>query len=315
VPHSPIASADRPPLVSILVVNYNSGEWLARCAQAALASTVSIEFLVGDNASSDDSLLRLSSACGGDPRLSITENEANLGFAKAVNRLLGNARGDWLLLLNPDCLLAPDTLERTVEILSTARTQHPRIGMSGVLIRNPDGSEQRGCRRLLPTPQSAFFRSLPFGAALARKFGISPVAANFDLTGTPLPAAPVAVPAISGAFMLVSREALDVVGGMDEGYFLHCEDLDWCARFSRAGYEILFVPEVEIIHRQGACSEGRRLRVEWHKHRGMARYFRKFHQDASLPLRICVHLGIWLRFCAVAFLILLIQPFRKSAGT
>ncbi len=303
-----------PPLVSVLVVNYNSGEWLTRCAQAVLANTVSLELLVGDNASSDTSLARLSAFCGHDPRLRVMENGANLGFAKAVNRLLDTARGRYLLLLNPDCLLAPDTLARIVEIFSTALAHgHPHAGMAGALIRNPDGSEQRGCRRLLPTPRSAFFRSLPFGATLARWFGVSATAANFDLTGTPLPTAPAAVPAISGAFMLVPREAVKAVGGMDEGYFLHCEDLDWCARFIRAGYEILFVPEVEIIHRQGACSEGRRLRVEWHKHRGMTRYFRKFHNGETLLLRCCVHLGIWLRFCAVALSILLIQPFTRNS--
>ena len=87
------------------------------------------------------------------------------------------------------------------------------------------------------------------------------------------------VEAISGACMLVRRAALDDVGGLDEGYFLHCEDLDWCHRFRQAGWRVLFVPGVRVVHDKGVSSRARPVFVQWHLHRGMVRYYRKFLRD------------------------------------
>ncbi len=270
------------PTVIVAVVNFNSGDWLRRCAEAVLASTVPVELRIGDNGSSDHSLAHLPA----DPRLTVMKNGANLGFAKALNRLLADADTPWLLVLNPDCRIEPDTLERLLAILA----DYPQVGMAGCLIANPDGSEQRGCRRRLPTLHTAALRSLGLGRLFSGK-------ANFDLTGSPLPTQPVEMEAISGAFMLIRREALDAVGLMDEGYFLHCEDLDWCVRFSRAGWPILFVPTVSVTHEQGSCSVARPYFVEWHKHCGMLRYYGKFHgRFAALLLAPLV----WARFALVA---------------
>jgi GT2 family glycosyltransferase len=119
----------------------------------------------------------------------------------------------------------------------------------------------------------------------------------------PLPEKPVYKEAISGAFMLVRRSAMEDVGLMDEGYFLHCEDLDWCMRFRQKGWKILFVPDVEVIHAKGVCSHPRPVRVEWHKHKGMVRFYRKFfrHQYPFL-LMWCVIGAVWLRFGVLAVL-------------
>ena len=111
--------------------------------------------------------------------------------------------------------------------------------------------------------------------------------------------------AISGAFMFVRREALQIVGGLDEGYFLHCEDLDWCERFRRAGWKVLFVPDVAVVHDQGHSSRDRPIRVLWYKHRGMLRYYRKFFRDQyPLPFLWLVSAGVWLRFGTLAGLAL-----------
>ena len=88
-----------------------------------------------------------------------------------------------------------------------------------------------------------------------------------------------------------------MVGPLDEGYFLHCEDLDWFVRFARAGWGIFLVPDAEVVHYKGACSVSRPIRVEWHKHRGMARFFRKFQfSDYPLPFSLLVMVGIWGHF-------------------
>jgi len=101
--------------------------------------------------------------------------------------------------------------------------------------------------------------------------------------------------------MLIKREALDSVGGWDEGYFLHCEDLDLCMRFRQEGWKVCFVPQARIFHTWGACSRSRPLFVEWHKHRGMIRFYEKFFRD-DYPRVLCwgISLGIWVRFGIVA---------------
>jgi GT2 family glycosyltransferase len=167
--------------------------------------------------------------------------------------------------------------------------------MAGCLLCNPDGSEQRGGRRRLPTLSTAFERVLKFNRLFPGR------QSGFDLAGTPLPAEPVEVEAISGAFMFVRKAGLDAVGAMDEGYFLHCEDLDWCMRFKLAGWKILFVPDVRVTHAQGSSSRNTPVAVEYHKHRGMLRYYRKFHRSTyPLVLFWLVTLAVWSRFAAKA---------------
>jgi len=104
-----------------------------------------------------------------------------------------------------------------------------------------------------------------------------------------LPDGAIEVEAISGACVLVKREVMEDVGLWDEGYFLHCEDMDWCMRFRQKGWKILFVPDARISHALGACSQSRRVLVEWHKHKGMLRFYRKFfrHQYPGDLLGLC----------------------------
>jgi GT2 family glycosyltransferase/nucleoside-diphosphate-sugar epimerase len=279
--------------VSVIIVNFNSGTLLAHCVASALCSTVPVEVLVSDNASTDQSVAFLRRYCGGDPRLHIFENEANLGFARANNMVLPKAGGGYVLFLNPDCIIQPDTLEQMV----AAMEAYPLAGMAGCLIRNPDGTEQAGCRRFVPTPWRALVRVLK----LSRIFHSHPRFSSFVLTGQPLPRHPTPVEAISGAFMFVRRSALDYVGPLDEGYFLHCEDLDWCMRFRQSGFAILFVPDVEIMHAKGIGSAGHPVYVEWHKHKGMIRFYHKFfRRQYPFLLLLAVTLAVWARFCAIA---------------
>jgi GT2 family glycosyltransferase len=173
------------------------------------------------------------------------------------------------------------------------------VGMAGCLIRNPDGTEQAGCRRAVPTPWRTMVRTL----CLNKLFPRHPRFQSFVLGGQPLPAEPVPQEAISGAFMLVRRAALEEVGALDEGYFLHCEDLDWCMRFRQASWQILFVPHAEALHYKGYCSRDRPVFVSWHMHKGMARFYRKFfrHQYPA-PLMVGVFGAVWVRFVILAFL-------------
>ena len=283
-----IAESDAPAL-SVIVVNYNAGRLLTDCVRAVLDSADPIQVLVSDNGSSDRSLTELIAQVGHDRRLSIEENGTNLGFAAANNRVLALATAPYLLFLNPDCVVGADTLDKALAFMDAM----PGAGMAGCVIRNPDGTEQKGSRRAIPNPYIGLLSALHIDRVwpwLASRH-------RLDRLDQPLPDVPVRVDAISGAFMLVRRTALDSVGTLDEGYFLHCEDLDWFVRFSRAGWGIYLIPDAEVIHHKGACSAAEPVRVAWHKHHGMARFFRKFQfREYSLPVSIIVLLGIWAHF-------------------
>jgi GT2 family glycosyltransferase/nucleoside-diphosphate-sugar epimerase len=276
-------------LTSVVIVNFNCGPLLTECVRSVLSSTVPVEVIVVDNLSRDDSLKLLRKIVGSDPRIRVVENDRNSGFAAACNLGLSSVRGNAILFLNPDCLVRHNTIEG----MQTAMALHPEAGMGGCLIRNPDGSEQAGCRRYVPTPWRSMVRVLQ----LSKIFALQPRFRSFVLVGQALPPQPTPVEAISGAFMFVRRDAIKKVGPMDEGYFMHCEDLDWCMRFRGAGYEILFVPEIEVVHAKGACSADQPIRVEYNKHKGMVRFYRKFfrHQYPALVM-ILVTLAVWARF-------------------
>lgn len=281
-------------VVPVVIVNFNAGARLADCVESVLRSVYPVVVFVSDNGSTDTSLDLLRQRCGGDVRLTIVENRANLGFAKANNLILPLLpASEMVLFLNPDCVLQPDTLVSMLPVFE----QSPQAGMACCLIANVDGSEQRGCRRALPTPWQSLMQVLQ----LQRLFPDSPRFRSFNLTGTPLPTHPIEVEAISGAFMLVRRSAMALVGPLDEGYFLHCEDIDWCARFTQAGFKILFVPQVSIVHHQGTCSNSRPLRVEWHKHCGMLRFYRKFYaRRYPLLLMLAVYAFVCARMALIA---------------
>lgn len=281
-----------PRTVSLIVVNYNAGDFLEACVTSAIHQVE--EVIVVDNASIDASVAQVEEVFSTDPKLRIVRNRENLGFAAACNIGVGKSSGSCLFFLNPDCVLESDSVRR----LSVALQENPDAGMVGGLLMNPDGTEQAGGRRAVPTPWRSFVR----GFALYRFADRWPkLFYDFHLHKQVLPDAPVEVEAISGSCMLVKREAMEDVGPWDEGYFLHCEDLDWCMRFWKKSWRILFVPDAKIVHYKGTCSRNRPIFVEWHKHKGMMRFYRKFfrHQYPGVLMGLVAG-GVWLRFGLVA---------------
>jgi hypothetical protein len=279
-------------LVSVIIVNFNGGELLVRSVSKAFASDIPVKVIVVDNASVDQSIKLLEQAFANDFRLTVIRNSSNLGFSSANNIALMQAEGNFILFLNPDCLIKPDTISR---LLQTFR-EDEQTGLLGCRVLNPDGTEQKGCRRRVPTPWRTIVRVL----GLSHFTKSAEWLQGFDMSTEPLPEMAVPVDAISGSLMLVSREALDDVGPLDEGYFLHCEDLDWCMRFNLKGYKVIFAPDIEVTHYQGFSSKQRPLRVMWHMHKGMMRYYNKFFlHHYPWPLTIVVALGVWFRFVAL----------------
>ena len=281
--------------LSAIIVNYNSGDLLQRCVDSLLDSVIPAEIIVVDNASTDHSLASIKDF----PSVSIIRNIENRGFASACNKGFAQATSETILFLNPDCSFEKNALNELFTVLYSDRS----IGMVGGLLLNPDGSEQAGARRAVPTPWRSFVRA--FGlSALEKRW--PKLFFDFYLHKQPLPDSPIELEAISGACMMVKRVAIADVGLWDEGYFLHCEDLDWCMRFRQKGWKILFVPSARIAHSLGGCSRRRPVFVEWHKHKGMMRFYLKFfqHQYPGI-LMYLVAFAIWIRFGAIATCLIL----------
>lgn len=263
------------PVLDVVIVNYNAGTLLRQCVDSVLASrNVAVRCVVVDNASVDDSLALLEAGQYEAQQLTVIRNPDNRGFATAVNQGAVSGQSEWLLLLNPDAVVEPDAL---AALMREAQAL-PRAGLLGPLIVNPDGSEQRGCRRDFPRPVDAFLQALKLHH-LSSRF-------DFNHHRRPLPVLTTRVQAISGACMLVRRRAFDQVGGFDEAFFLHFEDLDFCARVCGGGWSIYFVPTVRVEHVQGACSQTDRAQIARYKAAGMLRYFSLYPagQQALLPL-------------------------------
>jgi GT2 family glycosyltransferase len=285
-----------------VIVNFNAGRFLQEAVASALFSPAVGHVYVVDNASTDGSLDFFSERH--DDRLTIVRNATNLGFGAGCNVGLSRATAGFVLLLNPDCRLLQGAVERLIAAVSSDE----RVGMAGPLLLNTDGSEQAGGRRAIPTPRRALSRALGLDG-LSRFFPI--MFPDFLQHREPMPVTPIEVEAISGACMLVRRAAVMEVGLLDEQYFLHCEDLDWCMRFRQHGWNVLFVPDAKAIHSKGVSSSHRPFATEWYKHQGMIRFYRKFfrHQYPAAVM-VAVYSGVWLRFAAVTALLM----FRRQAG-
>ncbi len=274
--------------VSVIIVNYNAGRILTQCVTHALKQAQQI--IVIDNNSSDTSIADLKVYFPDESNLIIRHSSRNTGFAAGCNTGCQEADERYILFLNPDCILEANSLQHLLQALEA----DPKAGIAGGHIQNPDGSEQGGGRRDIPSPWRAFVRAT--GLYRLERFWPK-LFPDFHLHKKPLPAKPVEVEATTGAMMLVRREALQAVGGWDEGYFLHCEDLDLCMRFRQKGWKILFVPDAKAIHYQGTCSKARPIFVAWHKHKGMIRFYKKFFGvEYSALLMGLVTCGVWLHF-------------------
>lgn len=280
-------------LTSVIVVTANSGPLVVRCVEGVLASNSAIELIVVDNDSHDGQIEEIDQRFAGDGRLRILRNGENIGFGPACNRGAALACGDALLFLNPDCLIGADA----IAALRMVAGRHSHAGLLGVRVVNALGTDERANRRRDPTLRRAFntFSGLH---RFSRRW---PSLAGVELAEPDGVVEPEHVDAVSGACLFLPRDSFEAVGGFDEGYFLHCEDLDLCRRLRDADRSVLYVPSITVRHEQGSSSFRRPLFVSRHKHQGMWRYFLKFDPAARNPfLRGLVLCGIWAHFALLA---------------
>ena len=276
--------------ISVVMVSFRTGPALPQAIEAVLAPDQEgvAELILVDNGNPPEVTSELARRAEAEPRIELVTGHGNVGFARGCNLGAERAKGRYVLLLNPDCRLEAGAIP---VLLSEAAT----LGddwMLGCRVLNPDGSDQRASRRRLLTP----------GSALVETFRLDRLAPRFlgryrlNHHDRPLPAGATRVPAISGACMMLPLSTYRAVGGLDEGYFLHVDDLDLCIRLHRAGIPVYFAPRAKAIHYAGS-SEADPIRVEWRKTRGFLRYFRiHFGGPHLLPVRGLLGAGALVRF-------------------
>jgi GT2 family glycosyltransferase/nucleoside-diphosphate-sugar epimerase len=265
MPKPTIVTNTSMPSVSVVMVSYYTGAILWRSIDSVLSQAGLQELIIVDNGNPRDVTARLERLAERDNRVRIITGHGNVGFASGCNKGVAAASSEYILLLNPDCLLPEKTLLRVMGALE----ENPEYWLAGACIMNIDGTEQAGSRRNILTPRVALvenfrlYRFVP-SSWLPRM--------NVHQEGCVKNAHE--VPAISGAFMMLKRELYHAVGGMDETYFLHVEDLDFCLAIRNAGGKILHVPDVKVTHYRSTSkvSEGF---IERHKTRSFIYYFNK----------------------------------------
>lgn len=272
---------------SVIIVTYQTGASLKLAVESALRHQAGLkELIIVDNGNPEEMLGWLRGMAEKHKKISLLTGHGNIGFGAACNKGVAQASGEYILLLNPDTMLAENTLEQ----MHAALVANPDAWAAGGQLLNADGTEQRGGRRRLLTPRTAISESL----YLYRLLGWE----RMNQHKEPLPESPIEVEAISGAFIYISREHYEALGGMDEGYFIHVEDMDFCRRIHDKGGKILFVPQVKLLHLK-STSKVSSFFVEWHKTKGFIRYHQKFYAPL---IWIVMAAGLWARFavkCAI----------------
>jgi len=283
--------------IEVIVVNYNAGEAVVRCVESVLQQAEPATVTVIDNASTDGSADLVAGLSARSAGVTLIRNDGNPGFAAAVNRAVGPESRDYLLILNPDCEMQPGALAA----LRSALDGDPGAGLAGPMVTDSAGRPASGTLRRFPNPWNALFAFTGLWRLGRRSAAFRGVELNPEKA-----AGATVAEAVSGACMLVRKPLFVELAGMDEGYRLHCEDLDLMYRLREAGYRCLFVPEAHVIHLQGLSSRSRPAWVHWQKHRGMGRFFRKFQAPRyPAPVRWLVRVGIWVRFGVTLPLVLL----------
>ena len=257
--------------ISVIIVNYNTGTMLAEVVQTVLSDDSIDEILVVDNNSHDNSMSLLST----NKKVKKYFRSKNSGFANSCNFAAHKAKGDYLIFLNPDCYVE----KNSIKYLVTELKDNYNAGIIGCLVKNPDGSEQRATRRRLPS----LWRTIKTVSKIENFASYCSCFAGVNLNHQNMPTQTIQVESISGAIIVMKDDVFNQIGGFDEKFTLHFEDLDLFKRTSDAGFKLLFNPLVTVVHHQGTSSLTN-PDVKKLKKKGLIRYFKKHESKLSYNL-------------------------------
>lgn len=274
--------------ISIIIVSWNVRPLLLQCLASLqdAADGARMEIILVDNASQDGTAAAVRAAF---PDVQMIANDENRGFTVGNNQGLAVASGQYLFLLNPDTEVRPGALSELWRFMQA----HPRVGIAGPRLRYADGGIQSS-RRRFPTLVTLFTES----TIVQEYWPGLPWFGRYYVADRPADETQ-AVDWIVGAAMFVRREVYEQIGGLDEGFFMYCEELDWCQRAVEAGWQVVYHPKAEVMHYEGRSSEqvvaARHIRF----FSSRVRYTRKYHgQFASSCLRVWLLMTFvwqWLR--------------------
>ncbi|MGD9488977.1 MAG: glycosyltransferase [Calditrichaceae bacterium] len=273
-------------IISIIIVNYNVRDFLEQAlisVKRALEDIAS-EIIVVDNASIDGSTQMLRNRF---PEVRLIENDKNLGFSAANNLALTDARGEYIVLLNPDTVVQEDTFKKLIQFFE----QNPAASAATCKILNPDGTFSIDCRHSIPTPMTAFWKLIGFN----RLFPKSKIFGRYNLTY--LDENNIHhVEAISGSFMMIKKEVVQNVGLLDDRFFMYCEDIDYCHRINQSGGKIYYVPTSQLIHYKGESTKKNDLDYVVTFNKSLYFFYKKHYQQKYIyPFKWLILLGVILR--------------------
>lgn len=285
--------------LSICILTLNSVEYLRKCLKSIqqFPPDGGYEILVADNGSNDGTVTMLQDEY---PAVKIILNKENLGFTKPNNQMLRQAKGNFLLLLNPDTLLTEDCFNPQLDFLKA----NPDVGISIPKVLNADGSFQKQSRRGEATPIEVIGYFFRLGKLFPKNKPLNGYLVSW------LPEDEVAeVKAVSGSCMFIRRETWEQVGDFDERFFAYQEDSDYCRRARQKGWKIMYVPISHIIHYGGeGGSKAQPIKSIYQWHRSYFLYYRKHFAKGHFFL---FNWFYYLLMAAKLALALLINLFRN----
>lgn len=271
--------------ISICMVSLNCWAVLEDCLESLRDSrpAVSYEVIIVDNASTDGTPALIERHF---PEVRLIRNHYNAGFTKATNQGIQQSSGRYILWLNTDTILRPGSLDTLHDFME----EHPEVGIAGPKVLNPDGSFQPQCKRGLPTPLA----SLSYMLGLHKLWPQNPQLGQYLLTHLPVDRAS-EVDAVSGCCLMARREVWDAIGPLDEQIFAFGEDIDWCVRAKRAGWQVWYYPASVIVHLKGQGGvHAKPYHKVWGMHHGMWIFYRKhLMTNYAWPITGLVWLGVW----------------------
>ena len=283
--------------LSVVIVNYQTFELTRDTVNSVLGYDYpfSVEVVVVDNASGDDSLARLKDYFKDD--VTFIASAENRGFAAGNNLALKDLSSDYVLLLNSDTIVWENTLENIYNYMEN----HPDVGACGCRVRLESGELDKACKRTFPNVKNSFFRL--FHIPTKSKDD------NYNLTNLPDDEV-YEIDCLTGAFMFMRNDALKQAGLLDETFFMYGEDIDLCYRIKHAGWKIVYYGKSSITHLKGASSKKQKNKLIYEFYRAMYIYYKKHHAHESFFLiNIVVYLGIAL----LCILKLFLNLFKKKS--
>jgi GT2 family glycosyltransferase len=287
--------------LDVVIVTYASRNLIRACLQSLFdfAPSIPMNVSVIDNDSPDDTVAVVESEF---PSATVIARSTNDGFAVANNVALNTSDASYVLVLNPDTRLEPGTLDHLIDEMERDQT----IGVLGCRLLTADGSLDHAAKRSFPSPVTAAKYFLLKAVGRTGSGYVRPDIADGDVAD---------VDAVNGAFMLIRGEALKQVGPLDEKYWMYGEDLDWCARFLKAGWRVVYDGRVVAHHIKGGSTAGRRpLKLNYHFHKSMLLFYRDHVSNGRRTADLVVAAGVWARFGVTSAVAATESVFRNLSG-